>query len=483
MLAFALRTLALRRGRVAEPAAIADLQRRRLESLIGRVVATSPFYRDKYRGIDPKNFRLADLPPTNKAELMANFEGLITDPAVRRDDLVAFLDEPSNVDKLYLGKYIAGHTSGSQGQPMLLLQDKACVDLFYNLQMSRGNNEEVNLGVAIKRLLRPKRLAVVTLKRGFYPSATLFQHMPAKAKKFADVLWLSQTDRDVIDRLNAFKPDALTAYAGVLEILALEAEAGRLKLPALRQIVNNSEALTDKARARIEAAFGVHVMNNYATGECPFLSNGCYTDEGSHVNADWAILEVVDDQYRPVPDGTPGSRVLITNLANTLQPIIRYEVGDVVTMADTSCRCGSRLPRVARIAGRTADIFWVGEGPRRRQLLNIVLIHAFEHLMDVREWQAQQLSPTRILVRLEPLPGHDGQVNLARARHAIDRELKTYDFQDVQIDFEVVPHLHADPKTGKFRRMISLVGHPGSPSAIPAPLGLDLAPSEARAKV
>ena len=82
-------------------------------------------------------------------------------------------------------------------------------------------------------------------------------------------------------------------------------------------MVNNSEALTDRAKARIEAAFGLHVMNNYATGECPFLSNGCPTDDGAHVNADWAILEVVDDDYRPVPAGTPGPKVLITNLANT----------------------------------------------------------------------------------------------------------------------------------------------------------------------
>ena len=48
----------------------------------------------------------------------------------------------------------------------------------------------------------------MTLKRGFYPSATLFQHMPAAARRFVDVLWLSQTDPDVVERLNAFRPDA-----------------------------------------------------------------------------------------------------------------------------------------------------------------------------------------------------------------------------------------------------------------------------------
>jgi phenylacetate-coenzyme A ligase PaaK-like adenylate-forming protein len=288
--------------------------------------------------------------------------------------------------------------------------------------------------------------------------------MPAAARRFLNVLWLSQTDPDLNARLNDFRPQILTGYAGVLEMLALEAEAGRLWLdPELRQVVNNSEALTNRAKARIQSAFGLHVMNNYATGECTFLSNGCPTDDGAHVNADWAIMEVVDDDYRPVPDGTPGQKVLITNLANGVQPFIRYEVGDVVTMADTPCRCGSRLPRIARVEGRAADVFWVGTGSRSRRMINLVFGHAFEYLRDVREWQAIQVDRDRVLVRLEPLPG--AELDLRRARQAIDRELGMYDFGDVQVDFEVVPRLTADPETGKYRRMISLVG-PTAPSGL-----------------
>jgi len=321
---FSLRTLALSRGRKLSPDRVARLQRQRLESLVRQVVGRSAHYRAKYAGIDLDRLRLEDLPPTSKGELMANFDRAVTDPAITRAGLERFMDDPGNADRLFLDRYVASHTSGSQGQPMLIVQDRRSVELFFGMQMTRGNSEPANILQAIRRLIRPKRLAVVTLKRGFYPSATLFQHMPAAARRYVDVLWLSQTDPDVIDRLNAFRPDALTAYAGVLEMLAIEASAGRLKLaPELRQVVNNSEALTDRAKARIESALGQHVMNNYATGECPFLSNGCPTDDGAHVNADWAILEVVDDDYRPVPDGTPGAKVLITNLANTVLLVSR----------------------------------------------------------------------------------------------------------------------------------------------------------------
>ena len=42
---------------------------------------------------------------------------------------------------------------------------------------------------------------------------------------------------------------------------------------------------------------------------------------------------MVDDEYRPVPAGVPGAKVLVTNLYNRVQPLIRYEVGDVVTLS------------------------------------------------------------------------------------------------------------------------------------------------------
>ncbi len=465
MIGFTVRTLALRRGMRMHTAHINAIQSRRLRSLVQLTVARSPFYRAKYQGIDPHRFVLEDLPPTNKSELMANFDDSITDPTIRRVDLERFIDEPANEGRHFQNRYAVSHTSGSQGQPMLMVQHPRVLELLFGLQMTRGNNQRVTIAQAARRLVHPLRLAIVTLKRGFYPSASSFEYMPPAIRRYLQIEWLSQTDPDVIDRLNAFRPDVLTAYAGVLEMLALEAEAGRLRLaPTLRQITNNSEVLTERAKRRIDAAFGIHVMNNYATGECPFLSNGCPTDEGAHVNADWSILEVVDENYRPVPPGQAGSKVLITNLANTVQPIIRYEIGDLVTMATSPCRCGSRLPRVERIEGRTADSFWIWDGTTYRMMINSVFKNAFDYTREVREWQAVQVERNRIRVRLELLP--DAKLDIPHAWNAIDRQLRLYGFLGlIDIDFEVVPKLEPDSRTGKFRRIISLVGPPVDVSA------------------
>jgi phenylacetate-coenzyme A ligase PaaK-like adenylate-forming protein len=137
-------------------------------------------------------------------------------------------------------------------------------------------------------------------------------------------------------------------------------------------------------------------------------------------------------------------------------------VGDVVTMTDAPCGCGSRLPRVARIAGRAADVFWGGDGARRRRLINLIFTHALEYVTELREWQAEQTGRNDVLVRLEPLPG--ATIDLERARLAIDRELSLYDFPEVRVRLVVVPRLDADPRTGKFRRMVSQIGPDDPPS-------------------
>lgn len=467
MLGFALRTLSQRRGMTRDPRETATVQERRLRRLLHAAVAGSPFHAELYRGLDLDRCRLSDLPTTNKAQLMARFDQTVTDRQVTRSALQDFVDDPDNEGRPFLGRYAVSHTSGSQGQPMLLIQPLRVLELLYSLQMTRGNARKPSATEAVRRFTSPARLAIVTLKRGFYPSASTFEYMPAAARRFMKILWLSQTDPDVIERLNAYRPTVLTGYAAVLDQLTTEAEAGHLRLsPELQQITNNSEVLSDRTRQRVRSAFGLHVINNYATGECPFLTNGCRTDAGAHVNADWAILEVVDDAGHPVPDGTPGARVLITNLANTVQPIIRYEIGDVVTMATEPCGCGSRLPRVERIEGRTADVFWIWDGGRYRQLINCIFKNGFDYLHDVREWQAVQEGRNRVRVRMEPLPGT--RLDLARARSVLHRQLVMYGLLGIlDVTLEPVTTLGPDPRTGKYRRIISLVGPPADDETPP----------------
>ena len=168
---------------------------------------------------------------------------------------------------------------------------------------------------------------------------------------------------------------------------------------------------------------------------------------------------MVDDDYQPVPPGQLGKKILVTNLANTVQPFIRYEVGDRVSIAEEPCRCGSRLPRVAHVEGRAAEIFWVHDGSKYR-MVHAALFHSvIDSLGQIREWQAIQTERNRLVVRLELLPHSafstcSGEATLQRMFR--DNGLPC----EVAVDIRVVPALTPDLATSKFKRMLSEVGSP-----------------------
>lgn len=445
------------------PDKVARLQESRLREMLRHAVRYSPFYGKKYRGIDVERCRLADLPVTDKNEIMDNFDEVVTDRRIRRADLERFMADRGNVARLYLDHYPVIHTSGSQGRPVLIVQDPFVIELLFAIQMTRGNAAAKAGPVqAVKRFLQPSRLAVISMKNGFYPQGVVWNHVPAPVRCFLTILRLAPTDADLVERLNEFRPNVLTAYASVLELLALEKDRLRLA-PELRQIVSNSETLCARSRRHLETALGARVLDNYSMGECGFLSTGCHSGQGCHIHADWVIVEVVDDRNRPVPPGVAGAKILLTNLANRVQPFLRYEIADCVTMATAPCQCRNwRLPRIDKVEGRASDFFWTCVGGRRRQILSHVFKNAFEHVNEIREWQAVQVRRNRIRVRLEVLPG--ARLPEARVRRYLEEQLRMFDLQDgLEIAIEKTRRIQPDATTGKIRRMMSRLKPPRPP--------------------
>ncbi len=440
------------------PARVERLQKKRLQKLVRYAVANSPFYREKYRGIDLKRFDLRDLPTTNKAEIVANFENVVTDPQIKQADVERFIADPNNLGRWYLDKYAVSHTSGSQGQPLLILQDRKSLDIFFAAMCSRGNpSGKPDMIEGLKRIINPVRVAIVTMRRGFYPSGSAIEFMPEIVGGFVKIKRLASEQPDLINQLNEFQPNVIVSYASILEALSLQ--SSRLQLKSLRQIANISEQLTARARRRVQEAFGIPLPDHYATGECLLLTNGCPTHGGSHVNADWAVFEVVDENYQPVPPGQMGKKILVTHLANTVQPFIRYEVGDQLAMATEQCNCGSRLPRIGHIEGRIAEVFWTNDGKRNVLISAAILTSGVDALNDVREWQAIQTDRNVIRIRAEMMP--NARLTAEDLAPAMREKLAESGMPShVEVQVEIVPELKPDQVTSKFRRMISEIGPP-----------------------
>ncbi len=442
------------------------VQEARWRRLLRHAAAHSPFYRERLAGLDLDRCRPADVPPLTKAELMARFDEIVTDRRVRRADVERFMADPANLGRFYLGRYAVCHTSGSQGQPAVVVQEGPDVLLGVEAQTARGQIvPDVPLLLhAAGRLVRPARLAVVTQQPGFYPSGATFAYLAAARLPVLRLLHLSVFAplADTVARLNEFQPEFITAYASALEELAREQERGRLRLREggrLKGLTSTSEPLPPASRELVERAFGVRVSDCYMLAECLALTTGCPHFPGAHVNSDLAILEVVDDDGRPVPAGEPGAKVLVTNLYNRVQPVIRYEVGDVVTVSPTPCPCGSPFPLVQAVGGRTKERFWIEDGDGKREIPYYLFLAGLHHCTELAEHQVLQTGPRRFVVRVAPRPGLS--VSAERVGRLVRRSVEAEGLaRAVDVDVEVVDQIPRDPRTGKVARARNLLTHP-----------------------
>lgn len=158
----------------------------------------------------------------------------------------------------------------------------------------------------------------------------------------------------LVQALNQFQPTYLHAYPSVAMWLADEQQAGRLRVKP-QSLVTIAELRTPEMTRRLQEAFGVQPFNAYGCTEGLWGSE-CEHHQGIHLFEDTTLVENVDADGQPVPAGQPGARLLVTNLYNLVQPLIRLEVTDIVTLDPEPCPCGRSLVRASTIHGRSDDI-------------------------------------------------------------------------------------------------------------------------------
>ena len=343
----------------------------RLAELARYAAERSSFWRERLPG---GGVELSALPVLTKAEVMERFDDLVTDPRLRRDALLEHLGQIHD-DTLYLGEFRVMASSGSSGRKAVFVYDRAGWRAVLTMFLRRSS------WVGLRPRLPRVRLALIG---GGAPT-----HMSRRGAQSLDVgahrllpLAVTQPVDQLVRALNEFRPDFMNVYPSTGGLLADEQVAGRLRL-SLAGLTTNSEPLTPGMRDRLEVAFGVRPTDFYATTEgvwghdCP--------DGNMHLFDDMCIVENVDDDFRPVPDGEMGSRLLVTNLFNRVQPLIRFEVTDLVAIEPEPCRCGRTLTRVRSLEGRSEDILTLGGVAVHPLQFGVVTADP-----DVREFQVVQ---------------------------------------------------------------------------------------------
>ena len=423
------------------PARLAAFQRDRLRALLARAIERSPFHAARLRGLDPTRFELADLPGLpvmTKAEMMANFEHAVTDPRLTRDLVERHLAGSAAEPSMLLGGYVSLVSGGSSGLRGIFVQtlgeyaDFAATILRRIVPAGGPPPEGLVIGmVSAGSPVHSSGLAAATA------TAPPVRMIPVPA---------ALPTAEIVSRLNAAQPPILMGYAAKLAELAREQRDGRLKL-SLRSVISNSEALGPAERTAIGEAFGVPVIDLFVSTE----GLVGHTEPGGAVftfASDTCIAECVDDDGRPVPVGLPSAKVLLTNLHNLTQPLIRYELTDRFTQAAPAA--GGFLR--ASVDGRADDLFRYGAASVHPFVIGAVLARA----AAVREFQVRQTDRGADVTAVV-----DGAADLAALSAAVQDALRQAGLPGPQVMIRRVDALDRDPLTGKARRFIPLRATPG----------------------
>ena len=434
--------------------AVQARHRSRLRAALTHARMHSRFYSELYRQLPAHVSEITDVPVTDKRTLMNRFDDWVTDPDITKAGVRAFASDPERVGDRFLERYTVATTSGTTGTPGLFVMDDYAMSVAGALS-TRMLSDWLTARDVLKVVRRNGRMSMIMATGGHFASAVAAARLQTSAARpRLQVLTAGQPLAELVSSLNAFQPAVVAPYASVALLLAVEQEERRLDIgPALLAL--SAEGLRPAEYARIAAAFNAVVGNSYAATECPFLSYSC-THGWLHVNGDWVVVEPVDANYNAVAPGMTSYTVLVSNLANRVQPILRYDLGDSVTLNPDPCTCGNPLPAI-RVQGRAADVLAVPAGNGLVQLPPLAFAAALDAVEGVEQFQIVQVSRSTLHVRVALAPGADEAIK----EHVRARTLEALQLHGANsVDVVVLPETPVRTAAGKFRQVIPLAVSP-----------------------
>jgi phenylacetate-CoA ligase len=418
------------RGEQGPRAQLAAHQQQRLETVVGHAATHAPYYRRRLAetgALGDGPVQLQRLPVLDKSLLMEHFDELVCDPRLRRDQLLDWAGQLTG-DRLYLDRYRVMLTSGSSGRPGLFVYDPVgwrsiCAQIL-----------RISSWAGLRPSLPRQRLALLG---GAAPTHISRQGAATMAVGLHRVLSLPVTLPlpQLVQALNQFQPTYLHVYPSVAMWLAEEQQAGRLQLSP-RILVTVAELRTPEMTQRLTDAFGVQPFNAYGCTEGLWGAE-CEHHQGIHLFEDTTLVENLDGDGQPVPAGQPGARLLVTNLYNLVQPLLRLEVTDLVTLDPDPCRCGRTLVRASAIHGRSDDTISLPARDGGRIAVHPLHFALLTRDPQVREFQVVQDGPVlRVLI----VPSHAATASNdpleTRLGQAVARQLRGLGVHDPQVTVE-----------------------------------------------
>ena len=420
---------------------LAAHQRDRLRALLACAIERSPFHARRLEGIDPGRFELADLaglPVMSKEQMMAGFDELATDRRLTRarteQHLAASAEEPS----LLARRYVCLASGGSSGLRGLFVQTI---------------EEFAEFSASILRRLAARLAAAGPPPPDGVPVALVGAASPVHASGFAAAAAVGYPVRaisalatlplaDLVQRLNQVRPLVVMAHTSKLALLAGEQCAGLLEIAPV-SVTAMGEQLTGQNQAVISDAFAIPLINQFTSTE-GLVGHSEPGGEVISFASDMCLAELVGEDNQPVPDGTPSAKVLLTNLYNHTQPLIRYELTDRFTRHPAHPGSGHLR---ATVDGRADDTFRYGSITIDPLAIRTIMVRTPAAL----EYQVRQTSRG---IDIDVVAS--GPLDHAALAAALTHSLCAAGLPGPQVHVRGVLDIARHPETGKARRFFPL---------------------------
>ncbi len=405
------------------PERIREYQWGRISQLLEHAYANVPYYRRIFQTCDAtpadiKSFEdFQRLPVLTKADISENF-----------DDLLA-----RNVSRSEL---ILDATGGSTGKPLQYYHDRT---------YRQWSGAAAKLGwYEFAGCTCGDRCAVLWgAERDVRSNFTLVErmrHLVRYGEVQLNAFNLSDERKNTfIKWCRLFRPKLLRGYVTAIMELASFLDENGISFPKLKGIILCAETVDQDSQAYIERVFRAPSYNTYGSREMGLIAAECAAKNGLHEISENNFVE-----FEPIElsEYAAAGNLVITNLNNYAMPFLRYRIGDIgIPSTGQACDCGRGLPLIAKVIGRTTEIFRFYDGTK-------IAGEMFVHLMrnfPVTKYQFVQVSDRKVVLRLAGTEAKD-EVLHSRIRDAYKVQLPT----GVVLEFEEVDRFERTA-TGKFR--------------------------------
>lgn len=417
---------------------IIKYQEKRLKKIYNYAISNSPFYKVLYK---ENKFNTLDdfhkLPIINKKIMMDNFSNLNTHKFDKNKVMEYALKMELSKDFLgyYKDEFVIGLSSGTSGNKGIYITPKSITEKLPFVFLARGGFPLSLLPYNILFVLR-------VFSQGF-------DDINSKLIKLTYVSSMEEVEK-VISKINELKINILMAPPSFIrQLLPYKDQI----TTSIKRIMTYAEVLELEDKERFEKDFNSKVIEIYQASEGQMASACKYGH--LHINEDLVFIELYDEDNKLITEcNVIGHKMIITNLVNYSQPLIRYEMNDMIIL-DSKCPCGSNFRRIKKVLGRHDDLIYFLDSKRERKYIfpDLFVRWIIVSSENIREFKVIQEEINQVTIHLDLIDKQETNF-IANLEDKIKFELNQFDIVDIVIDIKLVK-LSLPKEKNKYKRFIN----------------------------